>query len=273
MAMVHYKGDIGEFDYDDTEFIIYDKGAAEARHNMIVYNDYDYSGITFKERLYYIGKETDGSKIKIPDGIFDCSEMFEGDYILKKPPVIPKGVVNCNNMFKGCKLLEKAPVIPESVENCKDMFWGCESLKEAPEIPKSVVNCISMFCDCKSLEKASVIPESVENCGYMFYGCELLKDAPIIPESVVNCNCMFGDCKSIEKAPIIPENVVDCHDMFYKCSDEVYKAGEWNMEHRGQSYYDHQGSMKSSAKDKLFAERDRSDKQESGSVDRDVTDD
>ena len=49
-----YKGDLGNFEYDDREFKL--KGGC----------------------LRYIGTETDGSKIKIPAGITNCSYMFYG---------------------------------------------------------------------------------------------------------------------------------------------------------------------------------------------------
>jgi hypothetical protein len=49
---------------------------------------------------------------------------------------------------------------------------------------------------------------------------------------------MFAYCESLIAPPVIPNSVKYCKDMFLGCSDEVQKAGKWNMEHRGQSYYD-----------------------------------
>jgi len=52
----HYNGKLGSFDYDMSQFRIF-KGKSE-------------------EFLGYIGKETDGSKIQIPEGISNCHRMF-----------------------------------------------------------------------------------------------------------------------------------------------------------------------------------------------------
>ncbi len=69
MAMQHYEGEFGIFDYDDTEFKVVSGDEAL---------DYVCEDIGKDSILYYIGKETDGSKIKIPEGIKDCSGMFYG---------------------------------------------------------------------------------------------------------------------------------------------------------------------------------------------------
>ena len=63
----YYKGPLGNFEYDDVEFRVFTYGV-----------------------IKYIGKETDGTKIKIPEGILDCSYMFETCNLIT-PPVIPAG--------------------------------------------------------------------------------------------------------------------------------------------------------------------------------------
>ena len=106
--------------------------------------------------------------------------------------------------------------IPEGTVDCSRMFWGRGSL----------------------LKTAPVIPESVKICDRMFSGCTFLKQPPVLPNGIEHCFNMFRGCKSLERAPIIPDTVTDCREMFDGCSEEIQKAGEWNIEHRGFSYYD-----------------------------------
>lgn len=128
-VLVHYEGPLGVFDYDNTEFEVYDGD--------------DFSC------LRYIGKElSDGSKIKIPEGIVDCNRMFKHCEHLKQPPVIPYGVKNCEQMFFGCKSLEQPPVIPEGATDCDAMFYRCESLQQLPKLPDSVENSFDIFYGC-----------------------------------------------------------------------------------------------------------------------------
>ena len=89
--------------------------------------------------LYYIGKETDGSKIKIPKGIKSCYSMFFGCKNLKTAPQIPNGVEDCTSMFEGCESLKTPPIIGYGIKNCKNMFLGCISLTKAPKYPKSII--------------------------------------------------------------------------------------------------------------------------------------
>jgi hypothetical protein len=172
MAIKQYDGQLGKFEYDDTEF----------KH--LIFRD------GRKECLMYIGNESDGSKIKIPQGIKDCSFMFDRCESLETPPVIPEGVEDCSVMFSDCRNLEVPPIIPSSVKKCDAMFYYARCMRESP-----------------------VIPEGVEDCTLMFQGCYNMRSAPVIPHSVKDTTCMF--CV---------------------CSRKVSEAGEWNIEHRGQSY-------------------------------------
>ena len=52
MSIIHYSGAFGDFDYNDEEFAVHGSS------------------------LLYIGKELDGSKIKIPKGVKNCTNMF-----------------------------------------------------------------------------------------------------------------------------------------------------------------------------------------------------
>lgn len=197
MARWHYEGDLGIFDYDDREFEFVDEDS--------------------EPYLAYVGEETDGSKIKIPEGIKVCNYMFMNSSI-EIPPVIPKGVERCVSMFQDCSDLKSVPVIPEGVVDCKNMFRGCGALKKPPVIPGSVTDCSSMFLKCKSLVEAPAIPKGAKMCFSMFEGCESLKVAPVIPEGVTHCCSMFSNCKSLEKAPpVLPASVIADFSMFYGC--------------------------------------------------------
>ena len=103
------------------------------------------------DRLFYIGNEPDGSKIRIPEGIKECEGMFSRNESLTTPPVIPSSVKACNYMFAYCKALKEAPEIPDGVLSCYGMFLGCESLTKKPKIPDSVWNTEEMFDECKNI--------------------------------------------------------------------------------------------------------------------------
>ena len=150
MPIKNHKGKLGKFSYDDTEFVI--KRAPELH-------------------LRYKGEETDGSKIKIPEGIVDCNHMFFDNKLLETPPIIPEGVKNCKYMFAYCENLIKAPEIPEGVENCGSMF-GCTNLKTPPIIPEGVKDCECMFYNCTNLEILPEVPETIKNKKNMFTGCK-----------------------------------------------------------------------------------------------------
>jgi len=122
----HYNGRLGTFDYDDEEFKI--KNGC----------------------IHYIGNESDGNKIKIPEGIKNCSFMFHGCEFLVNAPVIPDGVMYCNFMFKGCSSLVNPPIIPKSVLNCGHMFKDCVSLK-AYVLPPAGVKWFEMYKNCPPL--------------------------------------------------------------------------------------------------------------------------
>ena len=105
--MMHFKGDIGEFDYDPEEFRLITTGDI---HHLI-----------------YTGEETDGSRIHIPEGIISCSGMFKHNVHLKTPPVIPESARFFNSMFYGCSSLTEAPALPKGTcsYDTKNMLYGC----------------------------------------------------------------------------------------------------------------------------------------------------
>jgi len=124
-----YHGDLGNFEYDDREFKLV-------------------GGYNF-QNLVYTGTETDGSRIKIPEGITSCNSMFAFNGITI-PPVIPAGVVDCNFMFQGSRITEP-PLIPYSVLTCDYMFENCQHLMYAPLLPEAMIHSRHMFAGCTSL--------------------------------------------------------------------------------------------------------------------------
>ena len=212
MAIRHYNGEIGVFDYDDNDFVI------ESFYN--------------EDILRYCGSERDGSKIVIPDGIIKCDYMFcasdfgSGLFVyldekqLLTPPNIPNGVLSCQGMFDQCEALQEPPLIPDSVIDCYSMFSGCKSMKYAPDIPDSVTVCSGMFSGC-SFTEPPLIPKSAKQCDYMFSGCSKLKRMPDIPDKVINCESMFDGCHNLTEILSIPENVLYCDCMFEWCDKLV----------------------------------------------------
>lgn len=177
-----YEGKLGKFKYDNTEFELIEEEIKR------------WSGATcgIRRTLKYIGKEIDGSKIKIPEGITDCNDMFSGNRSLKTPPIIPDGVTDCNNMFCECHSLMVAPVIPKGIIDCSYMFDRCWNLEKAPEIPDGVKYCNGMFWD-SGVTEPSEIPDSVIDVDQMYDGCDL-KWYPSIPKGAERTTCeVFGD--------------------------------------------------------------------------------
>lgn len=105
--MKHYEGVLGNFDYDVAQF----KVTRESRSNS--------------EYLKYIGKENDGSRIVIPNGVVDAYRMFDGSSI-NSMPEIPASVKYGAKMFRKCTNLNKVDTFPENIVNWKDMFEGCK---------------------------------------------------------------------------------------------------------------------------------------------------
>ena len=77
--MQHYKGMLVEFDFSP--------------------NDYKIVKVGPNDTLHYIGDETDGSKITIPEGMTSYYGMFYKTKIVT-PPIIPSGPASAENMFK-----------------------------------------------------------------------------------------------------------------------------------------------------------------------------
>lgn len=171
--MKNYEGYLGKFEYDENQFCV------DGRI------------------LRYIGKETDGSEIIIPEGVTSLEVTFAGSDLVT-PPVIPDGVKNCHRTFQGCSKLVRAAELSEGVTTTGGMYAQCFNLMEAGRIPDSVVNCVGMFTDCYQLKEAAVCGVNAERCCMSMYGgCVSL-------EKVYDVTCteqttgMYADCYSIK---------------------------------------------------------------------------
>ena len=162
----HYKGVLGEFDYDDKEFEVF-------------YNFHD------EEYLKYIGE---GKSVDLPNGCINTRYMFsncelpegftlgynfdtykvKNMYCMFENCILPEGftlgnkfytynVINMDTMFYKCKFLEKYFLEDHfNTSNVKDMeamFFGCTFPEEFTLGNKfdtgNVENMDMMFYNCK----------------------------------------------------------------------------------------------------------------------------
>ena len=226
---VHYEGKLGTFDYDPSEWRV-DKGDESKGKS---------------ERFMYIGFETNGSKIHIPEGVKDLSWTFSGrvrERAINPAPEIPDGVEVCNytfassdiqfapefpdsvksmqGTFNGCYNLEQCMTsLPPFVENVSDLFGGCSKLKYCNfDLHSNIKDCSSMFAGCQSLQTTpDMIPDTVEKCSGMFNGCsslavlgnpfrDLVTGSDFYPKNVESLSHMFHGCRSLMEVPPFPSN-------------------------------------------------------------------
>lgn len=185
----HYNGVLGDFNYNPNEFKLMKTNVKQSNGE-----------ITPVEILHYIGDETDGSKIKIPDGIETTFMMFSNTDI-KSVPQIPSSVKNADAMFNNCKSLENAGMFfSTNIESASFMFSGCSNLKKGPlVIPGNVKNTSFMFSDCVNLRNTPRLTKGVEYADFMFANCESLQKPPKIPNTVKNSDCITVNCSGIDE--------------------------------------------------------------------------
>ena len=128
MERILHSSRIGNFLYDPSEFVISEDGL-----------------------LRYIGDEIDGNNIIIPEGIKNCSCMFEYCKIVS-PPRIPNGVKRCDFMFAHSDIFN-APRIPKSVESAKGMFKYCHNLEYPSDIPTTLIYFREIYGSCIRLKE------------------------------------------------------------------------------------------------------------------------
>lgn len=188
--MVDYDGPLGKFKYDKTQFTV-DTYEIEAEDFPETGDHFDALSVP---RLHYIGAETDGNKIKIPDGIKSGDFMFAGSNI-KNTPRLPKSLESTYSMFQDCKQLKTAiSEIPKNVGNTSYMYSGCSNLKYGPRlIPANVKNMDGMFGECSKLVKPPYICDGVESTSFAFFDCSSLYGALKMPKSVTSAYGMYAN--------------------------------------------------------------------------------
>lgn len=171
--IVHYEGYLGSFDYNtrDWEIAYYQ---TTVNGNTVSVPTLHYIGDTRSDRLGVIVEGlfgtssdlTDGSEIKIPEG------LKVGDY-----------------MFAGTDI-ESVPKLPESLESAHGMFMNCKHL---------TTGCSAAMYDDSSPYAGSLqMPSSLQDISWMFAGCDELQTTfGSLGRNVVDGRFAFSGCVSL----------------------------------------------------------------------------
>ena len=204
-------------------------------------------------RLKYIGTETDGTKIKVPDGLEDGSEMFEQTGLTSSAQ-LPESLRIMNNMYRGCADLKDPGTIPYGVTSM-DGAYAYTGIIETPELPDTVTHANFAFDHCADLKRCKNFPANLKEADCMFSGnasleelppelpdtltdmdgfacgCSSLKQAPKTGANVKNMSCAYASAVNLENMPEIPDNayaknvVSDCYALQQKgLSDSSLRA-------------------------------------------------
>lgn len=207
------------------------------------YDDAEYQSMG-DGRLKYIGSQTDGSMIRVPEGLVDGTELFE-ESKLTSGAVLPESLRIMNRMYRGCTELKDPGVIPEGV-TCMDEAYAYTGIRETPYMPDSVTNANFAFDHCMDLERCGNFSGNLKEADCMFAGdvslqelppelpdtllqmdgfacgCSQLKRAPKTGENVKNMSHAYASAVSLENMPEIPDGayaknvVADCHTLSKK---------------------------------------------------------
>lgn len=128
LAIRSYNGILGKFEYDDTQFSI-----ADAKYGSLI----------------YIGEETDGSKIQIPNGVINLTNTFASSDITS-PPKIPYGVKIMKSTFINTNI-EEMPEIPNTVE-IMDFAFAKTKIRDVKRLPNNLKSSENIFQDCLYME-------------------------------------------------------------------------------------------------------------------------
>lgn len=188
-GMCRYEGDLGSFTYDPKQF--------QVQKIKIPGKDGSSASV---EVLRYIGQETDGSKIQIPEGVENGQLMFMNTNI-KSAPQLPKSLKRSNAMFQGCSQLEVANVnFPPQLESASFMFANCGNLKQGPVvIPGTVKNANMMFVNNTKLENTPRLGDGIKSGEMMFANCKSLTDFPNVPKSMSEYQHMTFGCEKLDQ--------------------------------------------------------------------------
>lgn len=162
-TIVHYEGYLGSFDYNTRDF-------------EIAYYETEVNGNKISvPTLHYIGDEgvgvmgasgkvgiTDGSKIKIPEGLKNADYMFAGNQNITSMPELPDSIESAHGMFMDCTGMTKACgaaldadgniKMPSKLKDISWMFAGCSQMTQSfGDMGEEMLDARYAFADCKKL--------------------------------------------------------------------------------------------------------------------------
>ena len=153
----HYSGVLGDFDYDPNNWAVGYK---------TVYDSIGGESVTTEiPILRYIGTETNGNKIHIPEGVTNLDYTFEGTDV-RTVPVLPEGVESMHATFKDCDELQS---LSENAAGDKQGFWS--------QIAPWNWNDGAQWEGWGGSEGAARLPSSVRDISYCFDSCSQLTEA------------------------------------------------------------------------------------------------
>ena len=173
-----YKGSLGEFTYNTEDFEIINK----------------YTPFGVIPTLHYRGTETDGTKIKIPNGLRDGSYLFENTSI-QTPPLLPPSLTLANYMFLDCVSLVRGAILPHGCVSASFMYAGCRSLTSVPRTPNTLKRAQYMCDGCRLLEEPVLLNDGIENITGMFRNCASMQHLADVPDSVKEYAHLYRGCK------------------------------------------------------------------------------
>ena len=181
-----YRGMLGDFNYDDTEFII-DKMQGE---------------------LYvkYIGN---GERVRLPKGCKNCQYMFMGytGKYLDLSEFYTDDVVSMKYMFAECRNLEEIDLFnfnTDKVEKMGFMFKSCTNLKylDLSMFNVSNVRDMSGLCfGCLSLQSIDISDIGIINFAHeMFKHCNRLSyiKTSVLGYKYISLGCPLNILKELE---------------------------------------------------------------------------
>lgn len=186
---ISHEGPLGSFTYDPNEF--------ELQKINVPASD-EFEGGSFMA-LRYVGTETNGSNIQIPNGIKDVSYMFMNRDITSMPH-LPNSAEDAYGMCAGCKsLLTADAALPKSLKRSQFMFMACDNLQQGPAFVSSE-NADYMFAGCRAMKNTPKLANGMEHADYMFYECDGLSQQPTVPKTMRSCENMTHGCGGIDAA-------------------------------------------------------------------------
>lgn len=267
-----YEGPLGTFEYDTRQF-------------AVGYKEIGTDDVPVRvPALYYVGAETDGSKIDVPAARL-LNYTFEGHKDLMTLPAIKDGTVSMFAMFKDCTSVEGftedavksgAAKLPDSVENIGYACFGCSNLS-------SSYNYVSAYSHLRNMDGfglGTMLPKKTDrgiNMDEMLISRELRgEDIPVILDSSGYTRTMphrqdffeentskssqmaYGDHDGIpteqlnmDEAAVVPSRVLATPDIpagdYLKNPSEVYpssKPAEAKPDYRTQLYQNYEEQLK-----------------------------